>query len=160
MGKLSFSTFIFRLFISIHYRRHTMKSLKELDIRDNLFYTQTHEWVSKTGNIVRVGVDDYAQNTLGDVVYVELPSVGDTVVAGAAFGSLESTKAVSDLNSPVTGTIAAVNEALSDNPGLVNASPYEDGWIIEVEMTDAKEFDALMKGDAYFDFVQTLEPVE
>jgi glycine cleavage system H protein len=135
-----------------------MKSLKELDIRDDLFYTQTHEWVKKTGNIARIGVDDYAQNTLGDVVYVELPSVGATVGAGAAFGSLESTKAVSDLNSPVTGTVVAVNEALSDNPGWVNTSPYEDGWIAEVEMTDPKEFDALMKGDAYFDFVQTLEP--
>ena len=137
-----------------------MKSLEELDIRDNLFYTQTHEWVGKTGNIARIGVDDYAQSALGDIVYVELPSVGGSVNAGAAFGSLESTKAVSDLNSPVTGTVVAVNETLSDSPELVNISPYEDGWIIKVEMADPKELDVLMKSDAYLAFVKTLAPVE
>jgi glycine cleavage system H protein len=137
-----------------------MKALEELDIRDDLFYTQTHEWVKKTGNTAQIGVDDYAQSALGDIVYVELPSVGVATNAGAAFGSLESTKAVSDLNSPVTGKIAAVNEALSDSPELVNASPYEDGWIIEVEMTDPKELDGLMKNDAYLAFVKTLTPIE
>ena len=137
-----------------------MKSLEELDIRDDLFYTQTHEWVRETGSTVRVGVDDYAQSALGDIVYVELPSVGIAVNAGAAFGSLESTKAVSDLNSPVTGKVVAVNEALSDSPEWVNASPYEDGWIIEVEMADPKELDGLMKRDAYLAFVKTLAPIE
>ncbi|MDR1620983.1 MAG: glycine cleavage system protein GcvH [Synergistaceae bacterium] len=137
-----------------------MKALEELDIRDDLAYTQTHEWVKITGNIARIGVDDYAQSALGDIVYVELPSVGVVANAGAAIGSLESTKAVSDLNSPVTGQIAAVNEALSDSPELVNASPYEDGWIIEVEMTDPKELDGLMKNDAYLAFVKTLAPIE
>jgi glycine cleavage system H protein len=137
-----------------------MKALEELDIRDDLFYTQTHEWTKKTGNIARIGVDDYAQSALGDIVYVELPSVGTPVSAGAAFGSLESTKAVSDLNSPVTGSVVAVNEALSDSPELVNAVPYEGGWVIEVEMADPKELDALMKSDAYFAFVKTLAPVE
>jgi glycine cleavage system H protein len=137
-----------------------MKSLEELDIRDDLGYTQTHEWAKKTGNTIRVGVDDYAQSALGDIVYVELPSVGAAVNAGAAFGSLESTKAVSDLNSPVTGQITAVNEILSDNPELVNTSPYEDGWIIEVETADPKEFDLLMKGGDYLAFVKTLTPIE
>ena len=137
-----------------------MKSLEELDIRDDLFYSRTHEWVRKTGNTARVGVDDYAQSALGDIVYVELPSVGIAVNEGAAFGSLESTKAVSDLNSPVTGRVTAVNEALSDSPELVNASPYEDGWIIEVEMADPKELDALMKSGGYLAFVKTLSPIE
>ena len=137
-----------------------MKSLEELDIRDDLVYTQTHEWVGKAGNIALVGVDDYAQSALGDIVYVELPSVGVAVNAGAAFGSLESTKAVSDLNSPVTGTVVAVNETLSDSPELVNISPYEDGWIIKVEMADPKELDVLMKSDDYLAFVKTLVPVE
>jgi glycine cleavage system H protein len=137
-----------------------MKSLEELDIRGDLIYTQTHEWTKRTGNIARIGVDDYAQSALGDIVYVELPSAGASVNAGAAFGSLESTKAVSDLNSPVTGKIVAVNEALSDSPELVNASPYEDGWIIEVEMADPKELDVLMKSDAYLAFVKTLAPIE
>jgi glycine cleavage system H protein len=137
-----------------------MKTFEELDIRGDLVYTQTHEWGKKNGNTVRVGVDDYAQSALGDIVYVELPSVGAAVNAGAAFGSLESTKAVSDLNSPVTGKVTAVNDALSDSPELVNGSPYEDGWIIEVEMTDAKELDALMKSDAYLAFLKTLAPIE
>ena len=133
-----------------------MKSVEELDIRDDLFYTQTHEWAGKTGNIALVGVDDYAQDALGDIVYVELPSVGDAVSTGTPFGSLESTKSVSDMNSPVTGKIVAVNEALSDRPDLINISPYEDGWIIKVEITDPKELDVLMKSDAYLAFVKTL----
>jgi glycine cleavage system H protein len=137
-----------------------MKTLEELDIRGDLVYTQSHEWGKKNGNTVRVGVDDYAQSALGDIVYVELPSVGAAVNAGAAFGSLESTKAVSDLNSPVTGKVTAVNDALSDSPELVNSAPYGDGWIIEVEMADAKELDSLMKSDAYLAFLKTLAPIE
>jgi glycine cleavage system H protein len=137
-----------------------MKSLEELDIRGDLVYTKTHEWVKKTGGVVRAGVDDYAQSALGDIVYVELPSVGAAVNAGAAFGSLESTKAVSDLNSPVTGKVTAVNDALSDSPELVNTSPYEDGWIIEVEAADPKESDSLMKSGDYLAFLKTLAPVE
>jgi glycine cleavage system H protein len=105
-------------------------------------------------------VDDYAQSSMGDIVYAELPAVGTAVEAGETFGSLESTKAVGDLNSPVTGKVAAVNEALADNPGLVNTSPYEDGWLIEVEITDAKELDGLMKSGAYLAFLKTLAPAE
>jgi glycine cleavage system H protein len=137
-----------------------MKTLEEMDIRNDLLYTQTHEWAQKNGNTVRVGVDDYAQSALGDIVYVELPSVGADVNAGAAFGSLESTKAVSDLNSPVTGKITAVNGALNDGPELVNSAPYGDGWIIEVEMADPKELDSLMKSGDYLTFLKTLAPVE
>jgi glycine cleavage system H protein len=137
-----------------------MKSLEELDIRSDLLYTQTHEWIKNNGSTVRVGVDDYAQSALGDIVYVELPSVGITVNEGAAFGSLESTKAVSDLNSPVAGKVVAVNEALSDNPELVNSSPYEDGWIIEIEIAGTGELDGMMKSEDYLAFVKTLAPIE
>ncbi|MDR3265635.1 MAG: glycine cleavage system protein GcvH [Synergistaceae bacterium] len=132
-----------------------MKTFEELDIRKDISYTKTHEWAKKTGGLVRVGVDDYAQSALGDIVYVELPSVGATVNAGAAFGSLESTKAVSDLNSPVTGKVVKINEALADSPETVNSSPYEEGWMIEIE-GDA-EFDALLKSDAYAEYLKTLD---
>ena len=134
-----------------------MKTFEELDFNKEVLYTKTHEWTKKTGSTVRIGVDDYAQSALGDIVYVELPSVGGSVNAGAAFGSLESTKAVSDLNSPVSGKITAVNDALSDAPELVNSSPYGDGWMIEVEITDEAELNALMKHDAYAEFVKTLD---
>jgi glycine cleavage system H protein len=134
-----------------------MKEFAELDFNKEVSYTKTHEWAKKTGNLVRVGVDDYAQSALGDIVYVELPEAGRTVNVGAAFGSLESTKAVSDLNSPVTGTIVKVNEALADSPELVNASPYGDGWMIEVETENDVDFNVLMKSDAYAEYVKTLD---
>ena len=134
-----------------------MKAFGELDFNKEVSYTKTHEWAKKTGNIVRVGVDDYAQSSLGDIVYVELPSVGGSVRAGAAFGSLESTKAVSDLNSPVTGKVVKINESLTNSPELVNSSPYGDGWMIEVEVADDTEFSALMKHDAYAAYVKTLD---
>ena len=134
-----------------------MKAFGELNFNKEVSYTKSHEWAKKTGNVVRIGVDDYAQSALGDIVYVELPSVGGNVTAGAAFGSLESTKAVSDLNSPVTGKVVKVNDALSDSPDLVNSSPYGDAWMIEVEVADSKEFEALMKSDAYAEYVKTLD---
>ncbi|GHT00729.1 glycine cleavage system protein H [Synergistales bacterium] len=137
-----------------------MKEFAELNFDKEVSYTKTHEWAKKTGNIVRIGVDDYAQSALGDIVYVELPSVGGAVNAGAAFGSLESTKAVSDLNSPVSGVVVKVNDALSDNPELINSSPYGDGWIIDVEVKGDSDFDALLKSDAYAEYVKTLEPIE
>ena len=134
-----------------------MKAFEELNFNKEVSYTKTHEWAKKTGNIVRVGVDDYAQSALGDIVYVELPAVGGSVNAGAAFGSLESTKAVSDLNSPVTGKVVKVNEALADAPELVNSSPFGDGWMIEVEVADDAAFNALMKHEAYAEYVKTLD---
>ncbi|NLL36151.1 MAG: glycine cleavage system protein GcvH [Fretibacterium sp.] len=134
-----------------------MKAYDDLVFKSDVSYSKTHEWAKKDGNIVRVGVDDYAQGALGDIVYVELPDVGDTVKANAACGSLESTKAVSDLNSPVSGKVVAVNEALEDSPDLVNTSPYDEGWTFEVEVADSKDFDAMMKVDAYKDFVKNLE---
>jgi glycine cleavage system H protein len=134
-----------------------VKIFEELDIKTELLYSETHEWARADGNVVRVGVDDYAQSALGDIVYVEPPSVGDSVTAGAACGSLESTKAVSDINSPVTGTVKAVNDALSDSPELINSSPYEDGWIFDVEIDAPESLKGLMTSDAYSEFLRTLD---
>ena len=134
-----------------------MKAYDDLVFKSDVSYTKSHEWAKKSGDVVRVGVDDYAQGALGDIVYVELPGVGDAVKANAACGSLESTKAVSDLNSPVSGKVVAVNEALEDSPDLVNSSPYADGWMFEVKVADDKDFNALMKVDAYKEFVKTLD---
>lgn len=134
-----------------------MKAFAELNFNKEVSYTKSHEWAKKTGNVVRIGVDDYAQSALGDIVYVELPSIGANVSAGAAFGSLESTKAVSDLNSPVSGKVVKVNDSLADSPDLVNSSPYGEGWMIEVEVADSKDFEAMMNADAYAEYVKTLE---
>jgi len=104
-------------------------------IPEDLRYTEAHEWVRDLGEgVVRIGITDHAQSQLGDVVFVQLPAVGDEVTAGAAVGEVESTKSVSDIYSPVSGTIAAVNDALDANPELVNSGPYESGWMIEVRL--------------------------
>ncbi|PSQ38645.1 glycine cleavage system protein H, partial [Halobacteriales archaeon SW_5_70_135] len=99
-----------------------------------LRYLETHEWARRDGDTVRVGITDFAQDELGDVVFVELPAVGESVAAGDAFGVIESIKAVSDLYAPVSGEVVAVNEALFDRPELVNESPFEDGWMLDVEL--------------------------
>ncbi len=111
-----------------------------------LRYTAEHEWVKSDGT---VGITDFAQHELGDVVFVDLPSVGATVTAGKPFGSVESVKAVSDLFAPVNGTVAAVNEALNADPAAVNKDPYGAGWLIKIRMANAADLDALMNDDAY-----------
>jgi glycine cleavage system H protein len=111
-----------------------------------LKYTAEHEWVKSDGT---VGITDFAQHELGDVVFVDLPSVGATVTAGKPFGSVESVKAVSDLFAPVNGTVAAVNEALSADPAAVNKDPYGAGWLIKINMANAGDLDKLMNDDAY-----------
>jgi glycine cleavage system H protein len=106
-------------------------------IPEDLHYTDAHEWVRDLGEgVVRVGITDHAQSQLGDVVFVQLPAVGESVAAGGAVGEVESTKSVSDIFAPVSGTVVAVNEALADTPELVNTGPYEDGWMLEVQLTD------------------------
>ncbi|WP_432892746.1 glycine cleavage system protein GcvH [Kribbella sp. CA-245084] len=117
---------------------------------EDLKYTAEHEWL-KAGSDgpVRVGITDFAQDQLGDIVYVQLPDVGTTVRAGDACGELESTKSVSDLFAPVNGTVTAVNEALADQPDLVNSDPYGEGWLLDIEVEDAAEVAALMDADAY-----------
>src|SRR5258708_35769997 len=115
-------------------------------------YTKEHEWISVVGNIGTVGITDYAQNSLGDIVYVDAPKVGDAVTANATFGSVESVKAVSDLYSPVTGTVTEVNEALKTEPDKINAAPHET-WIIKVEMSNPSEVDGLLDAAAYEKFI-------
>ncbi|WP_232665695.1 glycine cleavage system protein GcvH [Pseudonocardia sp. TRM90224] len=109
-------------------------------IPEDLRYTEAHEWVREQGGgVVRVGITHHAQDQLGDVVFVQLPNVGDTVAAGAAIGEVESTKSVSDIYAPVGGTVAAVNEALQDNPELINSGPYEAGWLVEITLADGSD---------------------
>jgi glycine cleavage system H protein len=119
------------------------------NIPANLKYTKEHEWARIEGNRVVVGVTQHAQEALGDVVYVELPKVGSSVTAGKQFGVIESTKAVSELFSPLTGKVVKVNDALSDNPQTVNSDPYGAGWILEIEPSDSKELAGLMDAAAY-----------
>ena len=117
---------------------------------EDLKYTAEHEWL-KAGSDgpVRVGITGFAQDQLGDIVYVQLPEVGSTVRAGDACGELESTKSVSDLFAPVNGTVTAVNEALADQPDLVNSDPYGEGWLLDIEVEDAAEVAALMDAETY-----------
>jgi glycine cleavage system H protein len=115
----------------------------------HLRYTKEHEWARKEGRSVVVGVTAHAQEALGDVVYVELPKVGDTMTAGTPFGVVESTKAVSELFAPVSGKVVKVNSALTDEPSTINSDPYGAGWIVEVEPADPGQVDTLMDADAY-----------
>ena len=120
------------------------------DVPDDLKYTAEHEWVrAGSGSTVRVGITDYAQQALGDVVYVSMPQVGATVDQGAAFGEVESTKSVSDLYAPVSGTVTARNDALDGQPELINSDPYGEGWIVEIEMSDPAALDGLLDAGAY-----------
>jgi len=114
-----------------------------------LKYDREHEWVRLDGDVATIGISDFAQDQLGEVVYVDLPSAGDSVTAGESFGEVESVKSVSELFSPVSGEIVEVNDALDDAPETVNADPYGDGWMIKVKLADPAEVDALMDADAY-----------
>jgi glycine cleavage system H protein len=109
-------------------------------IPEDLRYTDAHEWVRDLGEgVVRIGITDHAQSQLGDVVFVQLPAVGDAVAAGSAVGEVESTKSVSDIYAPVSGTVVAVNDALADTPELVNSGPYEGGWMLEVRLAEGAD---------------------
>ncbi len=116
---------------------------------EDLKYAPNHEWVRTDGNTIRMGISDFAQDALGDVVYVELPEVGSTVTAGQAFAEVESTKSVSDVYAPVAGTVTAVNRALDDAPELVNSDPYGEGWFAEIDMSNPADLDSLMDKAAY-----------
>ncbi|GFP82004.1 glycine cleavage system h protein 2 mitochondrial [Phtheirospermum japonicum] len=120
----------------------------------DLKYAESHEWVKIEGNSATVGITDHAQDHLGDVVYVELPEEGAEVKQNEGFGAVESVKATSDINSPISGKVVEVNTKLNDSPGLVNASPYENGWIIKVELKDTEELSGLMDSDQYSKFCE------
>ncbi len=118
----------------------------------NYRYTREHEWITVDGKIGTIGITDYAQNSLGDIVYVDVPKPGDSIAANATFGSVESVKAVSDLYSPVSGTVTEANEALKTEPDKINSAPHET-WIIKVELSNPSEFDTLLDAAAYEKFI-------
>lgn len=127
------------------------KEINELVLPDDVKYSKDHEWAKSQGDNVRIGITDYAQDQLGDIVFVEVPEVGDTFDQGSEFGTVESVKAVSEMYMPVGGEIAAVNEALEDAPELLNQDPYGKGWIAEVKAADPAEMDDLMDKKAYLE---------
>ncbi|MBW2560068.1 MAG: glycine cleavage system protein GcvH [Deltaproteobacteria bacterium] len=131
-----------------------MKEIEELFLPDDVHYAETHEWVRDEGDTVVVGVGDYAQDQLGDIVFVELPEIGDTFEKGEEFGTLESVKAVSEIYMPVTGKITAINETLSEEPELVNQDPYNSGWMVEIEPDDPDEIQTLMTSSEYMEMLK------
>ncbi len=125
-----------------------------MEFPKDLKYTKEHEWLKVEGNIATVGITDYAQDSLGDVVYVELPQEGGAVTKNEPFGVVESVKAVSDLYSPVSGSVSEVNDAIIDSPEAINEDPYGDAWMIKVEIANPGELDDLMTADEYQKYVE------
>ena len=117
--------------------------------KPGIYYTKTGEWAEQRGDYVRVGIDDYSQSALGDIVFFDLPEPGVIVEAGKPFGSLEATKAVSDINAPVPGRVVRVNIAVADHPSIVNSDPFGEGWLVEIEPSDPAELDKLMDSESY-----------
>jgi glycine cleavage system H protein len=134
-----------------------MKEIADLYLPKEARYTEDHEYAKSENEEVVVGINDYAQDQLGDIVYVELPQMGDTFEKGAQFGTVESVKAVAELNMPVGGEIIATNKALEDSPQLVNKSPYEDGWMIRVRANNNEELNDLMTNEAYLEMLKRIE---
>jgi glycine cleavage system H protein len=128
-----------------------MKELSELSFPDDVRYAESHEWAKLEGDTVKVGITDYAQDQLGDIVFVELPEVGDSLDKGEEFGTVESVKAVSELYMPVGGEIVAVNGELEDAPEMVNNTPFANGWMIQVKPENPSEVDGLLNNDAYLE---------
>ncbi len=126
-----------------------------MNIPSDLTYTKEHEWLRVDGDVATVGITDYAQGELGDIVYVELPNVGDTVTCMKPFGTIEAVKAVSELFSPVTGTVVEINTALNDDPVVVNRDPYGDGWMVKVQLSDPSELEGLLDAAGYESHVQS-----
>ena len=125
-----------------------------MEYPDNLLYTQQHEWILKEGGTAKIGISDYAQNQLGDVVFVQMPEIGTQVKKGEPFGVVESVKAASDIYAPVSGEVVEINQALEDHPEYLNQSPYGDGWIIRIKIFDESEFSGLLDSRAYAGHVQ------
>ena len=126
-----------------------MKEISELNLPEDIRYTKTHEWAKKIGEKIRIGLTDYAQNQLGDIVFVELPKIGESFSKGDEFGNVESVKAVSEIYMPVGGKVVAVNQELESTPELVNQNPYSEGWLIELKPTNPGEWDTLLDKAAY-----------
>ena len=125
-----------------------------MNIPEDLRYSDQHEWVRLAGNVARIGITDFAQDSLGDIVFVQLPDVGLDMVAGASVSEIESTKSVSEIYAPVSGEVTAVNDALTNEPELVNSDPYGAGWMFEVRVSDPSEADGLFDSAAYRAFIE------
>jgi glycine cleavage system H protein len=134
-----------------------MKEVNEFDLPDDVRFTENHEWARTENDDVRVGISDYAQDQLGDIVFVELPQVGSTFEKGQEFGTVESVKAVAELYMPIGGEVLGTNTALEDSPELVNKSPYSDGWMIQIKASDPAELDTLMAKGAYRELLKGIE---
>jgi len=125
-----------------------------MEFPEGLKYSKEHEWVSVDGTLATIGITEYAQEELGDIVYVELPEIGEKLVKDDPFGAVESVKAVSDVYAPVSGTVLEVNDTLPDNPETINEDAYGDGWMVRVEITDMDDLKDLMSADEYAEFVE------
>lgn len=126
-----------------------------MDFPEELKYSKEHEWVLVEGHVATVGITEYAQQELGEIVYVELPEAGEKIVKDDPFGAVESVKAVSDIYAPVSGTVLEINDTLPESPETINEDPYGDGWIIKVEMTDMDDLKDLMNADDYAEYVES-----
>ena len=135
-----------------------MRDISDLQFPDDFLYAKDHEWAKPEGDKVRVGISDYAQDQLGDIVFVELPQIGSRRAKGEQFGTIESVKAVSELYMPLGGEVLSINKILEDSPELVNKQPYESGWIIEIKPSDPGELKDLMNRDAYLNLLKGLKP--
>ena len=131
-----------------------MKELSELNLPEDVRYTKDHEWARRKGETFQIGITDFAQDQLGDIVFVELPEPGDVFQNGDEFGTVESVKAVSELFMPLGGEVATVNAALEDSPELVNNAPYTEGWMLEIAASDPSEFDKMMDREAYLEMLK------
>jgi glycine cleavage system H protein len=129
---------------------------KVSEVRENIYYTTEHEWLSVDGDIVTIGISDFAQDSLGDLVFVELPAVGDTAELGEQISVVESVKAASEVYSPVSGEVVEINEELEEAPEQINSHPFDDGWLIKIKLKDAAELDEHMNADAYKDYIDDL----
>ncbi len=123
-------------------------------VKEGLYYSETHEWARIEGEYAYFGISDYAQHELGDIVYVELPSVGDETQQGEPFGSVEAVKSVEDLNAPLSGEIVEVNDLLEANPELINKSPYDKGWIVKIKFTEKEELNNLLTAEKYKELIE------
>jgi len=123
-------------------------------ISEDLFYTESHEWVKVHGDVAYIGITDYAQSELGDIVYVELPEEGDEITMGEAFGSVEAVKAVEDIIAPLSGEVLKVNSELESSPELINQSPFEDGWLIKIRLSDKEELEKLLSAADYKEHIE------
>ncbi|UXX80476.1 glycine cleavage system protein GcvH [Reichenbachiella carrageenanivorans] len=124
-----------------------------MNIPDNLLYTEDHEWVKIEGDVATVGITDFAQGELGDIVYVEIETEGETIAKGELFGTIEAVKTVSDLFMPMSGEVAEFNEELESEPEIVNSDPYTDGWMIKIKISDMSEKDSLLSANAYKELI-------